>query len=288
MLVLVLVLITTFVLPLTAGAPKPANTTDLAGSYVLVNGTLDFCTKTLQLETSNHELTVIKFEDYPLKCELPRELERLVYPASDRRSSTTGTSVIPFGTRLIICSGMYVKMSLFRQLRDAAWSASSGIGVSNDYGLKLRQGVLYLELGEVDGFSVSKNCLYEAKEQTREASESASSKEPNSNSSGSDIGVTDSPSGNGSSTEQTPSGGNDGNEDTPSGGKNENEVISSGNKEGNDKPTTTSDSGLSVAGVVATIVAAVITGGAAIVAAIIGVRCVRKRSADKEQAAETS
>lgn len=183
-------IIVTLVVSLAVGAPKPANIADLAGSYARLNGSLTFCTRTLLLETSGDELTAIKVEDYPLKCDLPRAFQAYEY------SSARGTQVAPKSRlrrneeaaatdRVLVCSGRRLITSLFRALRDHPL---------DDWGepLPLRKGVLYLVFFDQQ---VHKGCLYQA---------NAGSQEPSVNSYGGTIVTKDPQNGRSSSAEGTP------------------------------------------------------------------------------------
>lgn len=88
----------------------------------------------MRMETVENELTVLEFEDFPLKYDLPHRLWTYEIPASDKASSFDGTHVYitpvtsnGFGS--MTCSGENVFLYVVRRLRnyDFDWNSTTTI-----------------------------------------------------------------------------------------------------------------------------------------------------------------
>lgn len=137
---------------------KPANISDIAGDYRLLKEDAAFCTPNMQLWTSGTEITALKFEDYPLKCNLPWNLIYWNFTAEDEKSSTFGRYVRAEGDKT--CSGTTLWLKGFRALRDHDYWL---VRASNP--VRVNKGNFYLDLATRNptgrgGPRMGGSCLY--------------------------------------------------------------------------------------------------------------------------------
>jgi len=142
-----------------ADAVKPANISDIAGDYKLMNVTgVEFCTATMHLSTAANQLTAMEFKDFPIKCNLPWKLEVYDEPAANKRSSTIGSHVSA-PDHFKKCSGTVVRFFAFRALRDHEHALESY--QRNSTWILVQKGRYYFELHVWSDGGLLGRCIYE-------------------------------------------------------------------------------------------------------------------------------